>query len=152
MIVLRTSMSSNLRFQLAEGTADAHSAFPLLNLLTPTLLLDRYLIYLSDMKELGNYFLYLAYDKNDVLVGLCGYWLATKFYCGRYLEIDNFIIKPNERGKQFGTQFLDFLEEKAKDAACETIMLDAYLDNHQAHRFYAKNGYVARGFHFMKTI
>ncbi len=103
------------------------------------------------MLAVGNYTLVLAFD-GDELIGICGYWIATKFYCGKYMEIDNFIIDPKHRSKRYGSEFMQYLEGIARGLGCETVMLDAYLENTRGHRFYEKNGYRAKGYHFLKKI
>lgn len=32
---------------------------------------------------------------DDRLLGLAGAWVATKIWCGRYLEVDNLVVDPN---------------------------------------------------------
>jgi hypothetical protein len=32
--------------------------------------------------------------EGDVCVGLSGLWFGIKLWCGKYLEIDNFIVHP----------------------------------------------------------
>jgi hypothetical protein len=35
---------------------------------------------------------------------------------------------------------------------CKTAMLDAYIGNEAGHRFYEREGFSKRGFHFLKTL
>ena len=42
--------------------------------------------------------------------------------------------------------------KKAKQLGCKFIVLDAFVDNRDAHRFYFCDGYVIRGFHFLKSL
>lgn len=151
MSVSRTSMSSKLVFKRATTSDDFLLSRPLILLLNSDLNNEAFDVHLDEMLRLKNYHMYLAFC-NDKLVGVCGYWLATKFYCGKYMEIDNFIIDPNERSKNFGAEFMQFLEGIAVENKCETIMLDAYLENKKGHQFYERNGYQARGYHFIKKI
>jgi hypothetical protein len=46
----------------------------------------------------------------------------------------------------------DYIDIKAKEEKCSMIVLDAYTENFTAHRFYYNQGYVPRGFHFLKII
>ena len=85
-------------------------------------------------------------------IGLSGYWISTKLYCGRYLEMDNVVIDENYRSKGIGKLLCDYLEQKAIESRCGMIMLDAYLENEAAHRFYEREGFTKRGYHFLKTI
>lgn len=144
-------MSSKLTFKEALSQEDFAAAKPLILLLNSHLSEADYTRLLKEMQAFTHYKLYLAYNDSK-LVGICGYWIATKFYCGKYMEIDNFIMKPEERGKNYGSLILEFLEEIALRENCETLMLDAYLENKKGHRFYERSGYKARGYHFIKKI
>ena len=144
-------MSSNLTFREALHKEDYLLAWPLVVALNPDLTISKYWHYQKDMLQNGNYTLILAFE-DDYLIGICGYWIATKFYCGKYMEIDNFIIDSTVRGKRYGSVFTEYLEGIAKELSCETIMLDAYLENTRGHHFYERNGYLARGYHFLKKI
>ena len=144
-------MSSSLTFREAKTLEDYLLAYSLISILNTDLNKEQYLMYSRDMLALGNYVLVLAYNE-DILIGACGYWIATKFYSGKYMEIDNFIINLGHQSKGYGSIFLDYLEEIAKNESCETIMLDAFLENKDGHRFYNRNGYVAKGYHFLKKI
>lgn len=144
-------MSSNLDFQLAKNAADYQLAFPLIRELNPKLSKEKFIEHTQHMLSLGNYYLYLAFQ-NEKMIGICGYWIATKYYCGKYLEIDNFIIDAAYRSKNYGSEFLSFIENVAHAQKCDTIMLDAYVENFAGHRFYYKNGFIARGYHFLKQL
>ncbi len=139
-------------FKKAESQHDYMLAFSLVKLLNPALTESVFEKHLSEMLHLKNYFLINAFDQKNTLVGVCGYWIATKFYCGKYMEIDNFIIDPNHRNLNYGQLFLQHLEKIAQKEKCETVMLDAYVENFNGHRFYYRNGYIARGFHFLKKV
>lgn len=151
MSALRTSTNSNLRYKKIESQDDLILAFSLVQELNPSLTLEKYLVLFEEMKALGNYELLLAYEKES-LVGICGYWIASKFYCGRYLEIDNFIIDAAYRSHNYGSEFVSHIEEIARAENCDCIMLDAYLENKRGHAFYERNGYKARGYHFIKEL
>jgi len=85
-------------------------------------------------------------------VGISGYWLGTKLYSGKYLEIDNFVIDEQYRSQRFGKILLDWLTAEAARHHCETIMLDAYVVNNAAHKFYLREGFAIVGFHFLKRF
>ncbi|MBU2019829.1 MAG: GNAT family N-acetyltransferase [Bacteroidetes bacterium] len=85
-------------------------------------------------------------------VGISGYWLHTKVWIGRILELDNVIIKKEYRGKGAGKLIQDYLENKAKENNCRVMVLDAFVTNFAAHKFYMNAGYVAKGYHFVKPL
>jgi GNAT superfamily N-acetyltransferase len=73
----------------------------------------------SILAEHPHYQIIGAFDGSR-LVGVCGAWVATKIWCGRYLEIDNLVVDPDCRSGGVGTQLMLYLEETArkKTATC----------------------------------
>jgi GNAT superfamily N-acetyltransferase len=120
----------------------------LLRMLTPSLTLEDYAENLRLM--IPNQYAQLIALHDGQTIAVSGYWILAKLYCGRYLEIDNFLVHPDFRNKKVGEQMIDSLLQKAKQHDCKVIMLDAYKDNGKAHQFYENHGFVAKGFHFIK--
>jgi GNAT superfamily N-acetyltransferase len=88
----------------------------------------------------------------DKLVGVAGAWVATKIWCGRYLEIDNLVVDPTQRSSGIGSLLISHLEATAREAGCRIIVLDSYTANHPSHRLYHRLGFEIWGFHFVKPI
>jgi ribosomal protein S18 acetylase RimI-like enzyme len=86
------------------------------------------------------------------LVAVCGAWIATKIWCGRYLEIDNLVVDPECRSSGVGTQLIRHLEKMAHEKNCTLLVLDSYTNNHRSHRLYHRLGFEIWGFHFIKPI
>ncbi|GAA5483091.1 GNAT family N-acetyltransferase [Haloferula sargassicola] len=86
------------------------------------------------------------------LVGFAGVWIATKIWCGKYLEIDNFVVHPGHRSEGIGGALMDFLETLAKERGCNLQTLDAWTTNHASHRLYHRRGFEVWGFHFVKPL
>jgi GNAT superfamily N-acetyltransferase len=59
--------------------------------------------------------------EGDVCVGLSGLWFGIKLWCGKYLEIDNFIVHPEHRKKGIG-KMTDYVDIKAKELGCTMIV------------------------------
>lgn len=97
---------------------------------------------------------YLAYGAfaGGLLIGLAGAWVATKVWCGRYLEVDNLVIAPENRSSGIGTLLLNALEARAVELDCNILVLDSYVSNSASHRLYHRLGYEIRGFHFVKEL
>ena len=98
-----------------------------------------------------HYHLAGAFD-GDALVGVCGAWVATKIWCGRYLEIDNLVVDPELRSSGVGTRLISHLEETGRQMDCTLLVLDSYTSNHASHRLYHRLGFEIWGFHFIKPI
>jgi GNAT superfamily N-acetyltransferase len=92
----------------------------------------------------------VAVFENDKCIAICGYWIATKLWCGKYMEIDNFIVKATSRGQGIGQLIYNYLDTIAKKNNCNVHVADAYTSNYKAHRFYYNNGFGPKGFHFVK--
>lgn len=86
------------------------------------------------------------------LVGIAGVWIATKLWCGRYLEIDNLVVHPLHRSAGIGTALFAHLEQLARTEDCNLLVLDSYTSNHASHRLYHRLGFEIWGFHFVKPI
>ena len=99
----------------------------------------------------NNYSQVAVYENNECL-GVTGIWFQTKLWCGKAIEIDNFIVHPDHRSKGIGNRICAFVEAKAKALGCTNIVLDAYTTNFPAHRFYYNQGFGPKGFHFVKIL
>ena len=86
------------------------------------------------------------------LAGVCGAWIATKIWCGRYLEIDNLVVDPELRSGGVGSRLISHLENLAREEDCKILVLDSYTANHPSHRLYHRLGFEIWGFHFIKPI
>jgi GNAT superfamily N-acetyltransferase len=86
------------------------------------------------------------------LVGICGFWIFTRFWCGKQMDLDNFVVDASLRGSGVGSQMLTWLEALAKREKVETIVLDSYAASHDTHRFYFRHGYFIKGYHFIKPL
>lgn len=123
---------------------------PLLQLLTADLTESRCRKMLEDMTRAG-YQMIGVFD-GEHCVGLSGIWIGTKLYSGKYLEIDNFVTHPDYRSKGIGQLLVRHIEQMAQQHHCQCIMLDAYTSNTAAHKFYLREGFVIKGFHFIKSL
>jgi ribosomal protein S18 acetylase RimI-like enzyme len=88
----------------------------------------------------------------ESLVGVCSAWIATKIWCGRYLEIDNLVVDPALRSSGVGTRMIQHLEAIGRERDCKILVLDSYTSNHPSHRLYHRLGFEIWGFHFIKPI
>jgi GNAT superfamily N-acetyltransferase len=88
----------------------------------------------------------------DRMVGVAGYWVGAKFWCGEFLEADNVYVLPELRSAGIGAKLMDYLEEKARQLRCKLVVLDSYVTYHGAHKFYIRRGYEITGYHFTRQV
>ena len=89
---------------------------------------------------------------NGELVGLTGYWIGSKLWCGKYMELDNVVVAQSHRRTGVGHRLFDYMREKAVELDCNMLALDSYTDNFPAHRFFYSENYIPRGFHFIHIL
>jgi GNAT superfamily N-acetyltransferase len=94
----------------------------------------------------------IAAFQGEKMVGVAGYWVGTKFWCGEYLEPDNVFVLPELRSAGIGAKMMDYLEEKARTLGCKLVVLDSYVTYAGAHRFYFRRGYEITGYHFTRAV
>jgi GNAT superfamily N-acetyltransferase len=126
------------------------SNIEVIRFLYPTFTLEKYESYLVDM--IPHNYKQVAVFENEICVAVSGFWSGTKLWSGKYIEIDNFIVHPEHRSKGLGKMMTDCIDAKAKEMGCTMIVLDAFTGNFTAHRFYYNQGYVPKGFHFLKIL
>ena len=57
-----------------------------------------------------------------------------------------------DSSKGIGEALVKWMEAEARAQGCKLLMLDAYVENFKAHRFYYRQGFHARGFHYLKHL
>jgi GNAT superfamily N-acetyltransferase len=110
--------------------------------------------YLADLKEMlpNNRYGQVAVFDGDTCIGVSGYWIGTKLWCGKYLEIDNLVVSAKVRSKGVGKMIFDYLAEKAQQEECSMVSLDSYTSNFKAHKFFYNEGFAPKGFHFINIL
>lgn len=126
-------------------------SFLLIKQLNPKMTKARYETLLRAIVDQGGYFQIGCYD-GAKLVGVTGIWLGTKVWCGRYLEVDNFVVEQAYRGRGVGRRLLKWAETRARKEHCNMIGLDSYVTAEGAHRFYFGNGFKIEGFHMTRRF
>jgi len=124
--------------------------FKIIKYLYPNFTIEKYHSYLTEM--IPHNYTQVGVFEGEICVGLSGLWSGTKLWSGKYLEIDNFIVHPDHRLKGIGKMMTDYIDVKAKETGCTMIVLDAFTSNFTAHKFYYNQGYVPKGFHFLKIV
>jgi ribosomal protein S18 acetylase RimI-like enzyme len=139
----------SIRPLAAADLADAAALLSQLNPETPAALVAERLHTL--LADHPHYQLFGAFS-TDRLAGVAGAWIATKIWCGRYLEIDNLVVDPAQRSAGIGSHLIRHLEALARERDCNIVVLDSYTANHPSHRLYHRLGFEIWGFHFVKPV
>ena len=105
----------------------------------------------EEMVGLDN-FICFGFFINNVLIGISNAWISVHYYCGKRMEIDNFIIDNNYRSKGYGHLFIKKIEEYALGNEFQSVELNTYVENYMSHKYYFNMGYKILGFHFQKKL
>lgn len=90
--------------------------------------------------------------KDDIIIGCSTAWETTRLYSGKQIELDNVVISSKYRSQGIGKALMNHIEQWAINNKFETIELNAYVKNHEAHKFYLNLGYKTIGLHFQKQL
>jgi len=89
-----------------------------------------------------------AYDEEqEKCIGAAGFWIGTRFYCGKFIQLDNMMVLPELRSRKLGRQMVEFVKEIGRAEGCSRILVDTLVENHAAHRFFLREGFIIRGYH-----
>jgi ribosomal protein S18 acetylase RimI-like enzyme len=94
----------------------------------------------------------LAVYEGTRCVGLSGFWIGYKLWSGKYLEMDHVVVHPEYRSSGVGKIMTSYLTEIAKKEGCAMMALDTYTHNFGAQKFFFNQGFVPKGFHFVKML
>ncbi|RMA57775.1 GNAT family N-acetyltransferase [Ulvibacter antarcticus] len=88
----------------------------------------------------------------ETLIGICGMWYQTRHYAGRSIEVDHVIIDEKYRNQGLGKRLMQFVYDLALSKKCRWVELNTYVHNFPSHKFYYNEGFVAKGYHFIKEL
>ena len=91
----------------------------------------------------------LAYvEQGGVVVSCAGFRLQTMLWAGKALYVDDLVTDSALRSRGHGEALLHWLIALAREAGCNTFMLDSGTHRHEAHAFYFRQGLKITDFHF----
>jgi len=136
--------------ELTSRTIDENEIFiivPLLVQLYQDLPIETIKSRLDEIKHL-NWSCFGVFYK-DSLVGISGYWLNTRLYCGKYLYVDHFVVDDAFRQSGVGALLMQKIKEVAEQNQCGHICLDTFTGNSQAQKYWSKHKFNIVGFHYV---
>lgn len=125
--------------------------YPFIRQLNPDMAESTFHERLTQMLERG-YNCAAAFDDSGTCLGISGFWVMCRFWCGKHIDIDNVVIDERFRNRGVGKRLIGWIEDWARKQGLSFAVLDSYTSNMDSHRFYFREGYVIRGFHFTKDL
>lgn len=144
-------MTSTLTLAHADTDARIAACFPVMRELRTHLTDVAEFVARVRRQQKGGYRL-LALWRGEHAVACAGYRLAENLVRGPFLYVDDLVTLESERSLGHGKRLLDAVSEEARRAGIHHVVLDSGAGNARAHRFYFREGYIIRGFHFARTL
>ncbi|EJM71814.1 acetyltransferase (GNAT) family protein [Pseudomonas sp. GM49] len=97
------------------------------------------------------YRLLAAWD-GEQAVGLAGYRELENLLYGRFIYVDDLVVRPDLQRSSLGARLLTAVREEAVQRGCAHFVLDTGLHMPLAQRFYFRQGLLAHGMHFTQNL
>ncbi|MFO2465583.1 GNAT family N-acetyltransferase [Pseudomonas sp. 15FMM2] len=137
--------------QHLEDQQAFQASFDLMRVLRPHIANPAsYAAQLARQTEQG-YRLLAAWD-GDYMAGLAGYRELENLLYGRFIYVDDLVVRPELQRSGLGGQLLAAVRQEAEQCHCDHLVLDTGLHMPLAQRFYFRQGLLARGMHFIQDL
>jgi ribosomal protein S18 acetylase RimI-like enzyme len=140
-----------IRLRYAETDREVAACFPVMALLRPHLSTAEELVTRVARQRAAGYRILAAW-RDDLPLALAGYRVEENLIHGRFIYVDDLVTAESERGSGLGAQLLAAVAEAGQREGCTRLVLDTALDNVLAHRFYYRQGLLARALRFSRVI
>ena len=139
------------KIAIAESDDEITKCLPVMRDLRPHLRAENFLPLIKKLAETTG--LRLAFLSDGEVKAVAGFrtgeWLA---FDGRYLEIEDFVTKSEERSKGYGGELFDWLVAHALDDGCKQLRLVSNVARTDAHRFYERKGMAHVAHYFSMNL
>ncbi len=142
---------SGITLRHAETDQEVAACFPVMAQLRPHLASAEEFVARVARQRAEGYRLLAAW-RDGVAVALAGYRTEENLIHGRFLYVDDLVTAETERRQRLGARLLDAVAGEGRRLGCRRLVLDTALDNVLGHRFYYRQGLVARALRFSREI
>ena len=114
--------------------------------LRPALLAEKFAGRIRMQQAEGYQLVYV--EQGGGVVSCAGFRLQTMLWAGKAFYVDDLVTDSALRSRGHGEALLHWLIATAREAGCNTFMLDSGTHRHEAHAFYFRHGLKITDFHF----
>lgn len=142
---------NTIQIRRIDTGGEVAACFPLMQQLRPHLAdADEFVARWRRQADEG-YRLVAVWD-GDRPVALAGYRMQENLLSGRFCYVDDLVTDAHARSGGYGRQLIDWLKAEARELGARQFVLDTALDNVLGHRFYYRNGLLARALRFYQPL
>lgn len=140
----------NNRIHLAESDAEIMNCYAVMSELRPHISLEDFLPRVRRQSEINGFRLAYLIDEEVKAVG--GFRISEWLGGGKYMEIEDLVVKSGERSKGYGGELFDWLVEYAKRENCDQLKLVSHVKRFGAHRFYLEKRMIIEAHYFSMKL
>ena len=115
--------------------------------LRPHLELEAFMQQVQRQQRSDGYRLIFAQEETEIRAA-AGYRISENLAWGRYLYVDDLVVRATDHGSGYGSALFDWLAAEGKREECEQLHLDSGVQRFIAHRFYLHKGMDITSHHF----
>ncbi|WP_417676888.1 GNAT family N-acetyltransferase [Roseibium sp.] len=143
--------AQTLDLRYADEESDVIRCFELMRQLRPHLASEREFVDRWHRQREAGYRLIVLWQ-DHVPVALAGFRVQENLVHGVHLYVDDLVTDETARGSGFGHVLMVRLKEEGRALGLEKLILDTPLTNVLGHRFYYREGLLARALRFYGTL
>jgi GNAT superfamily N-acetyltransferase len=136
--------------RIATTAAEIDRCFPVMHQLRPAIAAADFAARVQIQQAEGYQLAYL--EAGGVVASCAGFRLQNLLWAGKTLYVDDLVTDSAQRSKGHGEAILQWLIALAREAECDTVMLDSGTHRHEAHAFYFRQGLKITDFHFKLSL
>lgn len=129
---------------------ELYEAYGLVKQLRKELSYEEFEDLIYDMKHM-EYKMFGLFEKNELL-SFAGVAIQTNLYHKRHLYVFDLVTDEQWRFMGYAKTVMEYLEDFAKTAMCENVVLSSGFTREDAHKFYEKRGFSTTGYLFVKSL
>ena len=129
---------------------ELYEAYELIKQLREELSYEEFEDLVYDMRHM-EYKMFGLFERGE-LVTLAGVAIQTNLYHKRHLYVFDFVTDEKQRFLGYAKLMLVFLQDYAKTAMCENLVLSSGFSREDAAKFYEKNSFVKTGYTLVKSL
>jgi GNAT superfamily N-acetyltransferase len=140
----------SIEIGLAESDLEIQKCYPVMSELRPHVSFENFVPQIKRQMKEGYKLAFLS--DNGEIKALAGFRLAECLARGKYLYVDDLITTETSRSSGYGGKLFDWAVEYAKNAGCDSFLLDSGVQRFDAHRFYLNKKLKIDCHHFAMSL
>ncbi len=139
-----------LKIREARSDADYYIAYPIIRQLFPQLDMQTFARRVFIARATG-YRMFMG-EVDGTVVGVIGVVANHNLHDGFVTYIEHVVIDKKHRGRSYGSQLIEFAEDRAREEGCYLIELDTDIGAERAAKLYESSGYQKSGDYYFKQL